>query len=183
MYMAILYCVMGFILDCLLMELYIKLVTDIFKARLGIRVQVRSLTNTERPLTHAGAKMVVIPGDTVEDTAVVPDSWEKKSVFMFLMSRQSALTNIVLCVPAHSYCCVMVLVQDADDPVENHLALIRGQILDMLGVLAKSINGLPSRDWVCSDYGVLVAEVSARVLHGSSVACVQNGWVVADHLL
>lgn len=178
-----LYWVMELILGYILMGLSIKLVTNIFIARLGIGVQVRSLTNTERSLTHTGTKMVVVPGDAVEDTAVVPDSWKKESIFIFILLRKGSLTDIVFCVPAHSYCRVVVLVKDADDPIENHLALIRGQILDVLGVLTKGINGFPSCDWVCSDYGVLVAEVRARVLNRTSVACVQDGWVVADHLL
>lgn len=83
--------------------------------------------------------MVVIPSDTVEDTAVIPDSW-KGSTFICFEIKETSLTDIVLCVPAHSYCRVMVLVQDADDPVQNDLALIRGQILDVLGVLAKGID-------------------------------------------
>ena len=76
----------------------------------------------------------------------------------------------------------MVLVQNADDPVEDHLALIRGQVLDVLSVLTKGVDGLPSRNWVRSDYRVLMAEVGARVLDRASVACVQNRWIVADHL-
>ena len=62
-----------FITDCLLMELYIKLVTDILPSGLGVGVQVRSLTNTQRTLAHARTKMIIVPSDAVENAAIIPD--------------------------------------------------------------------------------------------------------------
>lgn len=69
-----------------------------------------------------------------------------------------ALTDIVRVDPTDSRRCVVVLVEDANDPVEKHLTLFGRETLDRFGVLAQSVDGLPSCHGVRPDDGLLVSE-------------------------
>lgn len=74
----------------------------------------------------------------------------------------------------------MVFIQDADDPVEQHLALFWCQILDRYRVLTQGINRLPSRDRIRAHKGLFVSEVKAGVLRTATVFGIQIG-VVCSH--
>ena len=77
----------------------------------------------------------------------------------------------------------MVLVENVDDPVEQHLALLGSQVLDMAGVLAESVDGFPSGDGVGSYNGELVSEVLARVVLATSLIGVDGVFALVDNLL
>lgn len=116
-----------------------------------VKVRLLPQTDSPRPLPLAQTLLAdVVWRSRVIDTTIIPNG------------------EIVDVVPTVTDLQVMILHNQADEPVQEVLGLVVGQPVDVLDVVAHGEHGLPARHGVGAHYRVDGFEYVADVLGGSS---------------
>jgi len=121
------------------------------------RVIVRPLTQAHRALSRAltEIQIQIIGRGGVIHAPVVPDG------------------QVVLVLPPVAHLQVVVVDDQADEPVEQRAALESCHVVDLLHVRTDGEDGFPASHWVGADHGVDGLEDLADVLGGAALGGVE----------
>jgi hypothetical protein len=111
-----------------------------------VTVKVWYLANTHSSIPTSIAKPHEVERGRVESTAVVPDR------------------DIVLVLPAEPHLQIVIILQQAFEPGQKHLALLLRHTIDELAVMADREQRLPPRHGVGPDDGVYSMQLTPDIL-------------------
>lgn len=128
------------------LSLHIFVQAQRLPARLAIRIQIRTLTQAHRPLPCPRSLTLNIIRRRMIHAPIIPYG------------------QVIHVLPAITHLKVVVLHNQLHEPVQSTPALVGGQTIDMLDVVADRKHGLPACDGIGADHGVLSCELAADIL-------------------
>ena len=81
--------------------------------------------------------------------------------------------NVVYVVPVESDLQIMIILEKFLKPLQSHTALLFGQAVDELAVLADWVETLPAGDRICPDDRMGSLEIATDILSGTARLLVQ----------